>query len=104
MSHSLLNDVRSEALFTSPLQQADDPTPAEVRAAVTAAVRTFGSRGCAARMAQEFGDHPDTATTRMCWARQLVTKIYAAHVPAAPLEVMPSGPVHAPAAAAAPAA
>jgi hypothetical protein len=91
MSHSLLTDVRSEALFASPLQQADDPTPAEIRAAVTAAVRTFGSRGCAARMAQEFGDHPDTAMSRMSWARRLVSDVYAAHVPAARPEVMRSG-------------
>ena len=34
MSHPLLNDVRSEALFASPLQQADNPTAAEIRAAV----------------------------------------------------------------------
>ena len=104
MSHSLLSDVRSEALFASPLQQADDPTAAEVRAAVTAAVRTFGSRGCAARMAQEFGDHPDTAMPRMRWARRLVTQVYAAPPPARRLRVMSSGPAVAPAAAAARAA
>jgi hypothetical protein len=95
MSHPLLNDVRSEALFASPLQQADDPTPAEIRAAVTAAVRTFGCRGCAARMAQEFGDHPATAMSRMCWARRLVRHAYAAHLPAARLEVTPSDRVDA---------
>ena len=104
MSHSLLTDVRSEALFASPLQQADDPTPAEVRAAVTTAVRTFGSRGCAARMAQEFGDHPDTALPRMCWARQMVSQVYAAYVPAARPEAILSGRVDAPAAAVARAA
>jgi hypothetical protein len=27
--------------------------------------------GCAGRMAQEFGDHPDAAPSRMRWARQL---------------------------------
>jgi hypothetical protein len=95
MSHPLLNDVRSEALFASPLQQADNPTPAEIRAAVTAAVRTFGCRGCAARMAQEYGDHPATAMSRMCWARRLVGHAYATHVSAVRLEITPSGPVDA---------
>lgn len=28
-------------------------------------------RGCAGRMAQEFGDHPDAAASRMSWVRQL---------------------------------
>jgi hypothetical protein len=104
MSQSLLNDIRSEALFTSPLQQADESTPAEVRAAVSAAVRTFGTRGCAARMAQEFGDHPDTAMARMCWARRLVAEVYAVHGAAPRLELIPSGSVDAPAAAVARAA
>jgi hypothetical protein len=31
-------------------------------------------RGCVARMAQEFGDHPDAAATRMRWARQLAAR------------------------------
>jgi hypothetical protein len=35
-------------------------------------VRQFGRRGCAGRMAQEFGDHPETAVERMNWVRQLV--------------------------------
>jgi hypothetical protein len=32
-------------------------------------VRTFGPGGCAERVAQEFGDHPDSAVGRMRWAR-----------------------------------
>jgi hypothetical protein len=35
-------------------------------------VRRFGIAGCAIRMAQEFGDHPDAAASRMRWIRQLV--------------------------------
>ncbi len=34
-------------------------------------LRQFGVRGCAGRMAQEFGDHPDAAASRMRWVRQL---------------------------------
>jgi hypothetical protein len=35
------------------------------------AINRFGPRGGAARMAQEFGDHPEAAAARMRWARQL---------------------------------
>ena len=36
--------------------------------AVTATLQRFGVRGCAALVAGEFGDHPDTAVARMSWA------------------------------------
>jgi hypothetical protein len=42
-----------------------------VSAAITGAVRQFGISGCAAQMAQEFGDHPGAATGRMRWARRV---------------------------------
>jgi hypothetical protein len=78
MSRLNINDVRSEALFASPLQRSDTCTAAQVRDAITAAIRQFGSRGCAARMAQEFGDHPGTAVARMRWARDRVAEIFVA--------------------------
>jgi hypothetical protein len=37
-------------------------------------VLQFGTRGCAGRMAQEFGDHPEAAAERMRWIRQLVAE------------------------------
>jgi hypothetical protein len=40
--------------------------------AINCTVRQFGIGGCAGRMAQEFGDHPDAAAQRMRWVRQLV--------------------------------
>jgi hypothetical protein len=46
-----------------------------VAEAVRLAVRQFGVRGCAARMAQEFGDHPEAAIERMRWIRQLVGEL-----------------------------
>lgn len=76
MSRLNINDVRSEALFASAMQRSDRCTAAQVRDAVTAAIRQFGSRGCAERMAQEFGDHPVTAVARMRWARDLVAEIF----------------------------
>ena len=53
--------VWADALFASMLQRSDGPTAGQVRKAVAAAVRAYGSRGCAERVAQEFGDHPETA-------------------------------------------
>lgn len=43
---------------------------------ITAAVRAFGGRGCAARVAQESGDHPDTAVARMRWARDVTGAVF----------------------------
>src|SRR5215469_12588397 len=67
-----LDEARCEALFVSSLQPSDAPTAGMVTTAVTRAVRQFGPAGCAGRMAQEFGDHPDAAARRMRWVRQLV--------------------------------
>jgi hypothetical protein len=66
-------DAQREALFVSALQPSDAPTEDMVAGAIVAAMHRFGTRGCAARMAQEFGDHPEAAAVRMRWARQLAT-------------------------------
>lgn len=72
------DDVRTEALFVSDLQRSQQPTPELIRAAVTATVDRLGERGCAALVAQEFGEHPDCAQGRMRWARTAVRLAYAA--------------------------
>ena len=78
--------VRSEALFVSALQRSDNPGVEQVQRAVAGAVKQYGSRGCAARVAQEFGDHPETAVARMRWACQLVDEAYGVHAaPVRPL-------------------
>jgi len=59
-----------EALFASTLQPSDSPTPGMIAQAVSYALRQFGADGRAGRMAQEFGDYPDTAASRMRWVRQ----------------------------------
>jgi hypothetical protein len=64
-------ETRCEALFASGLQPSDAPTADQVAEAINCTVRQLGVRGCARRMAQEFGDYPDAAATRMRWARQL---------------------------------
>ena len=38
--------------------------------------RAFGSRGCAERVAQEFGDHPETAAARMRWASAVTDEAF----------------------------
>jgi hypothetical protein len=66
--------ARSPALFCSGLQPSDTPTASMVATAISRAVQQFGVGGCAGRMAQEFGDHPDAAARRMRWVRQLITQ------------------------------
>ena len=60
--------VRAEALFASTLQSSESPTADQVRGAVSATLRRLGATGCAALLAGEFGEHPDTAAARMSWA------------------------------------
>ena len=76
-THQLSMDVvRAEALFVSTLQPSDEPGPAQIRHQVTRVVRDLGVRGCAERVAQEFGDHPELAIVRMRWARGLVDSTF----------------------------
>ena len=69
-----MNGARCQALFSSVLQPSDAPTAEMVAAAISRAVQQYGIDGCAGRMAQEFGDHPDAAARRMRWVRQLITQ------------------------------
>lgn len=70
--------ARCEALFVSTLQGSQHPDSNEVRDAVAKTLRKLGVRGCGARVAQEFGDHPETAVERMRWAREAVSDAYPA--------------------------
>src|SRR5437667_12266254 len=63
-----INAVRAGALFASPLQRSDEPSARQVRQAIATAIGVDGVRGCAARVAQAYGEHPETALTRMRWA------------------------------------
>src|SRR4029079_7321037 len=67
-----ISTARADALFASPLQRSDEPTPAQVHQAIAAALAVFGIRAGAARVAQAYGDHPETAVPRMRWARATV--------------------------------
>jgi hypothetical protein len=72
-----VNDAQCEALFASPLQRSDDVSAETVANAIRQTVAELGVRGCAGRVAQEFGDHPEVATERMRWARELVSQFAA---------------------------
>jgi hypothetical protein len=48
----------------------------QVKRAIDAATTALGDLGCVARVAQEFGEHPETAVTRMRWARDEVACVF----------------------------
>jgi hypothetical protein len=71
-NHVSISAARADALFASALQRSDEPSAAQVRQAIAVAIRAFGARGCAARVAQAYGEHPETAVPRMRWVRAIV--------------------------------
>jgi hypothetical protein len=81
--------TRAEALFASTVQCSELPTPEQIRTAVATTLRKLGIRGCACFVAAEFGDHPETAVTRMAWALATVRTTYPSRVqrPQAPVEL-----------------
>ena len=75
--YELSTDIaRADALFASVLQISDAPSAVQVKQAIDAATSALGDLGCAARVAQEFGEHPETAVTRMRWAREEVAFVF----------------------------
>src|SRR5438128_2585950 len=71
-----LTAARSAALFVSSLCATDDPTRAQIEAAIQQSLLTHGgSRGCAADVAAAYGDYPELAAPRMRWARGVVLRL-----------------------------
>ena len=70
-------NAQCEALFASELQQSDVITAAVVADAIRSTDLRLGNAGCLGRMAEEFGEHPDTAAERMRWARQIAARTLA---------------------------
>ena len=66
------DNASADALFASALQCSDEPSATQVRQAIAEAISVLGRMGCAARVAQEYGEHPETAVARMRWARTAV--------------------------------
>jgi hypothetical protein len=87
--HLSISAVRADALFASAVRRSDEPSVAQIRQAITAAVRAFGALGCAARVAQAYGDHPEIAVTRMRWARTAVAAAFGgSRLEAAPAQML----------------
>jgi hypothetical protein len=68
--------ARVDALFASALQRSEEPSAAQVRQVVATVTGTLGPTGCAARVAQEYGEHPEMAAARMRWARSAVASAF----------------------------
>jgi hypothetical protein len=81
MPGSGIGACQADAVFASGLQRGDEPSVGQVRQAVAAAIRAFGYSGCIECVAQEFGDHPETAVIRMRWARAVAREAFADSVP-----------------------
>jgi len=76
MSTEMVECARREALFVSVVQPSDAVSADDVRVAVGAAVRRHGTRGCAALVAYEFGEHPEAAAARMRWVCETVVAAF----------------------------
>ena len=76
MAYLSIGAVWADAVFVSGLQRRDELSAGQVRQAAGAAIRAVGGSGCAGRVAQEFGVHPETAVTRMCWARAVAREAF----------------------------
>jgi hypothetical protein len=87
--------LHADALFASALQRSDDLNVTQIWRAITGAIDGYGAAGCAARVAQEFGDHPEIAAARMRWARAAVGLLPGQLVPSqpGPSQPVPSQPV-----------
>ena len=81
MAYLSIGAAWADAVFASGLQRCDEPSTGQVRQAAGAAIRVFGCSGCAGRVAQEFGDHPEAAVTRMRWARAVAGEVFADPAP-----------------------
>ena len=77
MNRLNINQARREALFASSLQRSDALTADGLTEVISCTVRRLGIGGCISLMAQEFGDHPETAAERMRWIRRLANEAFA---------------------------
>ena len=64
---STVRELAAEALFVSHLQPSECPSQQKMEETVTEMILRHGSDGCAAGVAEEFGDHPEAAVRRMVW-------------------------------------
>ena len=77
MAPHCLTAARADALFASDLSARRQPGQATVANAISGAIARYGSiDGCAGEVAAAYGDYPETAASRMRWARQVVEMTY----------------------------
>jgi hypothetical protein len=81
MISTAVKDLAAEALFVSYLQPSQSPTSVAVQEAITAMILRYGSDGCAAGVAEEFGDHPDVAVRRMAWMHTELAEVLQLRAP-----------------------
>ena len=87
MSQADFITAQAYAVFVSDMSCHAEVTDAVTTAAIQRAMHAFGgTRGCTAAAASEYGEHPDTASERVRWARNVVTALYgsAPHLAQAP--------------------
>jgi hypothetical protein len=73
-THVETDAIRSAALFVSVQQGSNVVSGSAVWRAIEDAIYQFGVNGCIARVAEEFGDHPDTAIARMRWVHSVIDR------------------------------
>ena len=77
MTRQILSIARTDALAVARIRHDEPLTRSSVEAAIRASILAHGgTRGCAAALAQAYGDHPETARPRVQWARQAITALY----------------------------
>jgi hypothetical protein len=69
----------ADVLYISPIEPSDNAGAEVIRNTIVASLSRCSCDvlGCAAQVAQEAGDHPETYQPRMRWALQAVTKAFA---------------------------
>jgi hypothetical protein len=73
--------LQADALFASALQRSDEVSVSRIHQAIAVSLDAYGGAGCAGRVAQEFGDHPETAAIRMRWAQTAVAVLQVSPLP-----------------------
>lgn len=76
MTTMTIDEARVEALFVSDVQRWQRLPADAVREVVDHTISRHGAGGCAALVAQEFGEHPETAVDRMRWALATIRAAY----------------------------
>jgi hypothetical protein len=68
----------AEILYISPIEPSDDACAELIRSTISASLSRCSCDvlGCAAQVAQEAGDHPETYQPRMRWALRAVAHAF----------------------------